>query len=272
MDKQHLGWSLNKRDPKTITQLMPWWQLLYEHYFRVTTDGWENIPDGQVLLVGSHNGGLASPDMSMMMYDWFRRFGTERLVYGLMHPSAWAVYSSLAGIAAKTGAIRANPRMAIAALEKGASLLVYPGGAEDIFRPYCERNKIKFMGRTAFIKLALRYSLPIAPLIAKGAHETFFVIADLYEQAKQLHDWGLFPWIFDIDPQTFPIYLGLPWVLGIGPLLNIPIPQQIHTRVCQPIYFEHYGEEASRDRTYVSECYEKVVNTMQTELDLLYAQ
>lgn len=272
MDRADLGWSLDERDPETIEKLMPVWKWLYDHYFRVTTDGWENIPDGQVLLVGSHNGGLAAPDMSMMIYDWFRHFGTERLVYGLMHPSAWQVYQGLAKLVAKTGAIRANPHMAIAALNKGASVLVYPGGAEDVFRPYSERSKIKFVGRTGFIKLALRYSLPIVPLISKGAHESLFVIADLYEQAKQLHDLGIFPWIFDIDPQTFPIYLGLPWILGIGPLLNIPLPTQIHTRVCPPIYFDRYGTDASGDRYYVSECYEKVVNTMQKELDLLYQQ
>ncbi len=272
MDRADLGWSLDERDPEIIEKLMPVWKWLYDHYFRVTTDGWENIPDGQVLLVGSHNGGLASPDLSMMTYDWFRHFGTERLVYGLMHPTGWTVYNDLAQIVAKVGAIRAHPRMAIAAIEKGASVLVYPGGAEDVFRPYSERTKIKFVGRTGFIKLALKYNLPIVPLIAKGAHETLFIIADLYEQVKQLHDWGLFPWIGGIDPQTFPIYLGLPWIVGIGPLMNIPIPQQIHTRVCPPIYFDKYGESVSKDRAYVAECYDKVVTTMQKELDLLYQE
>lgn len=270
MDKKSLGWSLSERNPQTIKQLMPIWQWLYEHYFRVTTDGWENIPEGQVLLVGSHNGGLASPDMSMMIYDWFRCFGTERLVYGLMHPTAWTIYPELAKIVAQVGAVQAHPRMAIAALDAGASVLVYPGGAEDVFRPYGEREKIKFVGRTGFIKLALRYSLPIVPLIARGAHETLFVIADIYKPIKQLNEWGLLPWIYGIDPKTFPIYLGLPWGLAIGPLLNIPLPQQIHTRVCKPIYFERYGNEASRDRQYVTECYEKVVTIMQKELDLLY--
>jgi len=270
MDKQYFGWSLRERDPDTIKQLMPFWEFLYKYYFRVETSGWENIPPGQVLLVGSHNGGLAAPDMVMMMYDWFRRYGTERLVYGLMHPNAWGAYQGLTSLAAKTGAIRANPNMAIKAIESGASVLVYPGGAEDVFRPYQERDKIKFVGRKGFIKLALRYSLPIIPLIAKGAHETIFVIADLYQEIKELHQQGLFPWILDIDPQIFPLYLGLPWGLAFGPLPNIPLPVPMTTRVCSPIYFEHSGIEASNDRNYVTECYELVVNAMQKELDILY--
>lgn len=268
----YFGWSLEERDPKTIEKLMASWGWFYDYYFRVQTDGWENIPDGQVLLVGSHNGGLAAPDMIMMMYDWFRNFGTERLVYGLMHPSAWVVYQPIAELIAKAGAIRANPNLAISAFEKGASVLVYPGGAQDVFRPYWQKDKIEFAGRKGFIKLALRQEVPIVPLISKGAHDTLIVLADLYQPAKQLHEWGLFPWFFDLDPTVFPIYLGLPWLLSIGPLPNFPLPSQIHTHVCRPIIFDKYGQDAARDRDYVEQCYYQVLNQMQKELDILYAQ
>ncbi len=268
----YFGWSLEERNAKVIEELMPKWQWFYENYFQVKTDGWKHVPDGQVLLVGSHNGGLAAPDMVMMMYDWFRRFGTQRLVYGLMHPNAWTVYQPIAKLAAQTGALRANPRMAIAALAKGASVLVYPGGAQDVFRPYTHRDRIEFMGRKGFIKLALRQGIPIVPLIAKGAHETLIVLGDFYQQAKQLHEWGIFPWLLDLDPQVFPIYLGLPWGLAIGPLPNFPLPVPIHTRVCPPIRFDRYGQEAASDRAYVTRCYQQVVTQMQEELDRLYAE
>lgn len=270
--KGYFGWSLEERDPKTIEELMQTWSWFYDYYFRVQTDGWENVPDGQVLLVGSHNGGLAAPDMMMMMYDWFRNFGTERLAYGLMHPSAWVVYQPIAQFAAKAGAIRANPNLAIAAFEKGASVLVYPGGAQDVFRPYWQRDKIEFAGRKGFIKLALRQEVPIVPLISKGAHETIIVLADFYQQVKQLHEWGLFPWFFDLDPKVFPIYLGLPWLFSLGPLPNFPLPSQIHTRVCRPIIFKKYGQEAARDRDYVDQCYHQVVNQMQKDLHILYSE
>lgn len=270
--KSDFGWSLEKRNPQLIKQMMPFWGWLYDHYFRVTTDGWENIPDDQVLLVGSHNGGLAAPDMVMMMYDWFRRFGTERLAYGLMHPNAWTIYQPIAPLAAATGAIRANPHMAIAAFKKGASVLVYPGGAQDVFRPYAERKKIEFAGRKGFIKLALRQEVPIVPVISKGAHETIIVLVEIYKQVSKLNEQGLFPWLFDLDPKVFPIYLGLPWLLAIGPLPNIPLPSQIHTRICKPIVFEKYGKSAASDREYVDQCYHQVVDEMQNQLDILYAE
>ncbi len=266
------GWSLDNRDPQTIKAFLPLWEWFYQHYFHVKTDGWEHISLKQpVLLVGSHNGGLASPDTIMMMVDWFRRFGVERPVYGLMHPSVWQVNPQAGRLAARLGAVRANPQMAIAALQRGASVLVYPGGAQDVFRPYAQRHQIHFAGRKGFIKLALREKVPIIPLIATGAHETLIVLKDCYEQIKLLHEWGL-PWLYDTDPEVFPLYLGLPWGLGIGPLPNIPLPVPIHTRVCAPIVFERYGRKAVSDRVYVDACYDLVVQQMQQALDGLVAE
>ncbi|MGD1909959.1 MAG: lysophospholipid acyltransferase family protein [Rivularia sp. (in: cyanobacteria)] len=263
------GWSLEERDPKLIESFMPIREWLYRHYFRVETDGWQHIPiKEQVLMVGSHNGGLAAPDMMMMMYDWFRRYGTERLVYGLMHPYVWKVSPPIANLAQKTGAIAAHPKPASAALEKGASVLVYPGGAFDVFRLHNQRYQINFANNKSFIKLALIHEVPIIPAISVGAHDTLIVLADIHELMKQFHDWGL-PWLYDLDPIVFPVYLGLPWGLAIGPLPNIPFPVQIHTRICKPIVFDKYGKDVAKNRDYVDACYDLVYTEMQQELDCL---
>jgi 1-acyl-sn-glycerol-3-phosphate acyltransferase len=263
------GWSLEERDPQFIESMMPIWEWFYRYYFRVKTDGWHHIPtSGKVMLVGSHNGGIASPDMVMMVYDWFRHFGTKRLVYGLMHPYAWKVSPSLAKLVQKVGAITAHPKTASAAFDKGASVLVYPGGQYDLFRPHSERYQIHLANHKGFIKLALKEKVPIIPVISVGAHDTLIVLGDFYPIMKQLHQWGL-PWLYQVDPGVFPIYLGLPWGLAIGPLPNIPLPVQIHTRVCSPIVFEKYGAQAASDRDYVDACYNLVNHQMQQELDRL---
>jgi 1-acyl-sn-glycerol-3-phosphate acyltransferase len=263
------GWSLEERDPEVIEQLLPFYGWFYENYFRVRTDGWEHIPSqGQVLLIGSHNGGLAAPDMLMMVYDWFRHFGTERLAYALMDPKVWKFLPGLARLATQVGAIQPHPQIAIAALRRGASLLIYPGGIQDVFRPYSLRNTIYFCGHRGFIKLALQQEIPIVPLISYGAHSTLFVLADLYPQLQQLRQLG-FPWWAGIDLGACPIYLGLPWGLAVGPWPNIPLPISLHTRVCPAIVFERYGEAAAHDRDYVHQCYDLVCHLMQAELDRL---
>lgn len=263
------GWSLVERDPKTIEQLMPFWEWFYRYYFQVKSDGWQNLDSGQqVLIVGSHNGGLASPDMVMMIYDWFKHFGTERPIYGLMHPTVWKINQDVAQLAVKVGAVQANPKMAIAALQTGASVLVYPGGAQDVFRPHWQRYQIQLAGRKGFIKLALRQKVPIVPAISVGAHDSLVVLTDCYEQAKRLHELGM-PWVLDTDPVVFPIYFGLPWGIALGPLPNFPLPVPMHTRVCRPIVFDRYGEKAASDRHYVEECYQRVEREMQQQLDQL---
>jgi 1-acyl-sn-glycerol-3-phosphate acyltransferase len=265
------GRSLDIRNPKLIEALQPLWGWFYEHYFHVETEGWEHIPAGQVIFVGSHNGGIASPDMFMMLYDWFKRFGTERLVYGLMHPTIWKVSPPLAFMAELIGAIAAHPKVALAALDRNASILVYPGGAQDVFRPFHQRDQIYLAERKAFIKIALQRQLPIVPVVSWGAHDTLVVLANIYPLLEQLHLRGM-PWPFGIDPEVFPIYLGLPWGLAIGPLPNIPWSRPIATRVGAPIYFDRYGVEAARDRAYVDACYVRVRDQMQRELNTLIAK
>ena len=267
--RQSLG---SLRNLVVIQRMMPLMGWFYRHYFRVQTSGWQNIPpQGQLMLVGSHNGGLATPDLPMFFYDWISRFGDERRVYGLAHAKMWHAYPLLADLAARMGAIPFYARNAMAIIHQGDSLLVYPGGGQDAFRPHRLRDRIHFCDRTGFLRLALWHSLPIVPLISWGSHDTLIVLADCYEQVKRLHQRGL-PWVLGIDPEVFPIYLGLPWGLAVGPLMNIPLPARIHTRVLEPIYFEHTGYEASRDRTYVRHCYEQVVTTMQDQLDRLAAE
>lgn len=263
------GLSLDDRDPRVIEQLLPFFDWVYHYYFRVKTDGWEHIPRaGKVLLVGSHNGGLAAPDTVMTTYQWFRSFGTERLAYALMEPKIWQVFPGLARLATQVGTIQAHSHLAIAALERNAAVLIYPGGMQDVFRLHALRNTVCFFSQKGFIKLALMQEAPIIPVISHGAHDTLIVLANVYPQIKQLHEWGM-PWPFGIDPGTFPIYLGLPWGLAIGPLPNIPLPVQLHIRICPMIIFERYGHEVIHDQDYVDECYENVCRIMQHELDRL---
>jgi 1-acyl-sn-glycerol-3-phosphate acyltransferase len=265
------GRSLEDRNPAVIERLLPAFEPIYHHYFQVRTDGWEQMPEGQVLLIGSHNGGLAAPDTVMVTYDWFQHFGTERLVYALMEPRIWQAMPALARLATQVGCLRADPHMAIAALERGASLLIYPGGAKDVFRPYPLRHQVCFNGQKGFIKLALEYELPIVPLISYGAHDTLWVLAEIHDQLEAIAG-GHFPWPFGFDPGVFPIYLGLPWGLAIGPLPNIPLPKPLHTRVCPPIRFDRTGHAAAHDTAYVEDCYHHVRQRMQAALDALVAE
>ena len=49
------------------------------------------------------------------------------------------------------------------------SLLAYPGGEKESFRPYKDRKKIDFYQRKGFIRLALRSDVPMVPIVSVGA-------------------------------------------------------------------------------------------------------
>ncbi len=149
--------------------------------------------------------------------------------------------------------------------------MVYPGGAQDVFRPFYQRDQIQLGDRKGFVKIALQRHLPIVPTVSWGAHETLLVLADIYPLVERLHELGM-PWLLGIDPEVFPLYLGLPWGIAFGPLPNIPSPRPIAMRVSAPIYFEQYGAEAVRDRAYVDAGYWQVHLQMQDDLNHLVAR
>ncbi|MFP4133741.1 MAG: 1-acyl-sn-glycerol-3-phosphate acyltransferase [Halothece sp.] len=259
---------LDQRDPRALQSFLPVWQFLYDWYFRVETEGWHHLPQkGSFLVVGSHNGGLAAPDLSMFLFDWVRRFGTGRPAYGLMQREAFNSARMLTSVA-RVGAVPATVAMATAAFKREAPVLVYPGGVDDVFRPYSKRNQIELAGRKGFIKLALRENVPIIPIVSVGAHETLVVLTDCKELMNFLRQLDL------VDASTpitrvFPIYLGLPWGIAMGFAPNIPLPTKIYTKVCDPIHFKRSGREAARDRAYVDACYQQVYEAMQSSLDQL---
>lgn len=265
------GWSFDKRDTAFIKSVMPLWSWTYHNYFHVETSGWHNIPAEKVLFVGSHNGGLASPDLGMFLYEWFSRFGTERPLFGLMHREMWRNSPAASAIVEKIGAIEAHPKVAIEAFRHGASVLVYPGGGIDAFRPFYQWKEINFANRRAFIKLALREKVPIVPIISVGAHHTFYVLADFAPLLQALIKKGM-PWPL-MDPEVLPISLGFPQGISIGPSPNIPLPRKIYLRMGKPIYLVKPGDEQTHySNQFVEECYHHVFNSMQRDLDQLISE
>ena len=50
-----------------------------------------------------------------------------------MHPTVWQVSPDIASMAVQCGALKAHPKMAIAALRKNAPVLVYPAALKMFF-------------------------------------------------------------------------------------------------------------------------------------------
>jgi 1-acyl-sn-glycerol-3-phosphate acyltransferase len=182
--KRQLFRDLEKVDPRFTARIMPFLEGLYKYYFRCDVDGWENVPEEKVMFIGNHNG-LLTFEVLMMFYAWWERFHGARRALGLAHVVALE-NPFFRWIIPKLGAIPASPELALEALKRDYSLLVYPGGEKEAFRPFKDRKKIDFFQRKGFIRIALEAKVPIVPVVSIGAHETYVIFDRGEEIAEKL--------------------------------------------------------------------------------------
>lgn len=254
---------LDDRDPAFIRYQLPGMWLFTTLYFRAEVSGFERIPEeGPVLFVGNHSGGNMTPDSMVFMLAFNTYFGVERPVYALAHAlvTSWPVIGKLAS---KWGIVTAGPKAAKAALQRGASVLVYPGGDVDAHRPWAARHEIRFDGRKGFLRTAKETGAPIVPVVAVGGHDTYLPLSDGRRLAK----------ILRLDKlarlKVLPISLALPWGLNIGDFGgHVPLPAKIRMEVLDPIdVVDQFGDDADSD-----EAYAYVTGLMQEALTALAAE
>lgn len=254
---------LDQRDEEFIRYQLPGMWLFSTIYFRAEVTGFDRIPeDGPVLFVGNHSGGNMTPDSMVFMLAFNTYFGVERPVYALAHAlvTSWPIIGKLAG---KWGIITAGPGAARDALERGACVLVYPGGDVEAHRPWSARHEIRFDGRKGFLRLAKEAGVPIVPVVSVGGHDTYLPLSDGRRLAKLLR----------LDKlarlKVLPISLALPWGLNIGDFGgHLPLPAKIRMEVLDPIDLtDRFGDDADSD-----EAYEHVTERMQEALTALAAE
>lgn len=248
------------RDPAFIRRVMPLLGVLYDHYFRAETEFVEPFVEGPCLAVANHNAMTGTPDMFCHMLAFWRTYSPERQAYGLMHdlpfglPGAGAMLNAM-------GALRAAPTNAVQVLDRGAAVLVFPGGDLDACRPYSRRYEIEFGKRRGFVRIALRQGVPIVPIVSAGAHHSLYVMTDGRGLAEALHLPEILRW------NVAPIGFALPWGLfAIVPVPHLPPPVKIHTRILAPIR-PNLPPSAADDPDAVEHVFQLVKNTMQATMD-----
>jgi 1-acyl-sn-glycerol-3-phosphate acyltransferase len=256
---------LDQRDPAFIADELSWLGPLTDAWFAPDIGGLEHLPDRGALCVGTHNGGLMAPDMFSLMVAFWRAFGPERPAYGLAHDQSFRT-PWVGSWLSKLGAVPARPGHARTLLARGASVLVYPGGEIDAFKPYRERHQVKFADRNGFVRTALRARVPIVPVISTGAHEGLLILTDGAELARVS---GLKRWA---RIEVFPVALCLPWGVAASPFfVYLAVPTRVRVRLLPPIDLG-LGPEAADDEATVRAISEQVQVTMQRGLDALVAE
>jgi 1-acyl-sn-glycerol-3-phosphate acyltransferase len=249
---------LDARDTDYIRETLPGLWMLASLYFRADVRGLHHIPpEGPVLLVGNHSGGMMAPDLFVFVLAFSTYFGVERRFYQLAHNGV--VAGPTGRLVRRYGTVAADPRNAELALRSGAAVLVYPGGDYEVFRPSWESGRIDFGGRKGFIRLALKMNVPICPIVSIGSQETALFLS----RGERLARLARLDRIMRL--KTAPFMLALPFGLMPGVFGHIPLPSKITIQALPRIDLrEQYGEDPD-----LQEVYEDILARMQDVLSSL---
>lgn len=252
IDHERLG----LRDGEYVARVMPLLRLVCKLWFRSDVRGIEHVPDGGVLLVSNHSGGLIAMDVPVIAVAFAEHFG-GRPLYCLAHDLLFVGQASEP--MRKAGFIPATRESAAQALRAGAATIVFPGGDHDAFRPTWDRNKIDFAGRTGYVRTAIEAGVPIVPVVSIGGQEDQLhlsrgeLIAKLLGLEKRLRT------------KYLPVTFGFPFGLTLAFPANLPLPTKISTRVLEPIDIEaEFGPDPD-----IGEVDREVRERMQRTLDEL---
>jgi 1-acyl-sn-glycerol-3-phosphate acyltransferase len=254
--------ALRERDPAYIRRSLPFTWPLIAAWFRPEIRGLERIPaDGPVLLVGNHSGGNVAPDTLALTLGFYRHFGLERPFFQLAHHLVMT--APWLSLLRKYGTIEASWKNARAAVDRGAAVLVYPGGDWEAHRPSWHGHRVEFAGRAGFVRLALAANVPIVPVVSIGGQETALFLTRGESLARAL---GLDR---RFRLKVLPVSLALPWGLDVGDFFgHIALPAKITIEVLEPIDIRaRFGPDPDPDSVY-----EAITGLMQRTLDALAAE
>lgn len=252
------------RDPAFILRMMPFLDVALA-YFDAEIRGFDRLPEhGPMLIVANHSGGIYMPDYWAFFRHWVRVRGIDEPLVPLGFDFLFGI-PGLGDAVRRLGTVPASPTNAARLLQAGHSVMVFPGGDADDYRPWTERHRVDLHGHSGFIRVALREQVPVIPVVSHGSHDAIFVVA----RGEALARWlGL----ERLRINVLPLVAGLPWGVAPAPLPTWPLPAKVTVQVCEPFDWTHIDRDQAEDPAVVQHCYEETLGRMQSSLDQLVAE
>ncbi len=237
--------------PETAKAAFPWFYALYRFYFRVRSQGHENIPtDGPAVLVANH-GGLLPFDAAMGVIDILLHTDPPRLARAIV--DRWAGELPWINVFfARVGQVIGTRENFADLLDDGQPVLVFPEGTEGIGKSITQRYRLQNF-RVGFIEQALRARAPIVPVAFIGTDDQAPILYNLKPLARRL------------GVPVAPITPTFPW---LGPLGLLPYPVSYRIRYGEPLCIhERFGPEGASDTRLVRYLANQVRRSVQLLVD-----
>ncbi|WP_250656157.1 lysophospholipid acyltransferase family protein [Alkalimarinus coralli] len=154
-----------------------------ELYFSPKSIGTDNIPkDRPVLFVGNHTiYGVFDPMLivkSIYQHSGvFPRSLADHMHFGV---PLWTRYIKSMGI------VEGTREICSALMQDRQSVLVFPGGAREVFKRKGESYKLVWKARVGFVKMAIQHGYDIVPFASVGPDDALSVLLDANDIAKGL--------------------------------------------------------------------------------------
>lgn len=245
--------------PTTVSRLM----ALRRWYFRPRFVGLETLDlHRPALFVGNHTlyGLIDVPLMIEHLYTqhglYLRSLGDR----GHFAVPGWR------DILVRGGMVLGTPQNCDALMEAGESILVFPGGAREVWRRKGEQYTLIWKQRLGFVRQAIRHGYDIIPFGALGADECYTILADaddLQQRSplRQLRQTTAMP-AFLRGGDMIP-----PLAHGIGPT-PLPRPQRLYFGFGQRIPTSPYAGREN-DEAILWQVRNQVAGDVQRQLDAL---
>jgi 1-acyl-sn-glycerol-3-phosphate acyltransferase len=234
-------------DEEFALALRPFFDFLYDRWWRVETTGVANVPaTGRAMLVANH-AGILPWDGTMVSLAIQREHPQPRFPRYLVLDWAFTL-PFVSVVMRKAGGVVASPYNAARLLEQDELVAVFPEGAKGAGKDFSERYRLQRFGRGGFVEIALRARAPMIPVAVVGSEEIYPKVGESSLLARAIGA----PY-FPITP-TFPL---------LGPLGAVPLPSKWRIEFGEPIPTEHYGPDAAEDRALVFELSERVRDEVQ---------
>ena len=192
---------------------------LYDHYFRVTAHGLENIPaEGRVLLIGNHSGQLPMDGVLVGVAAATNELG-PRLARAMIE-RFFPTVPWLGNYLNALGGVIGDPVNCSKMLEMEEAIIVFPEGVRGSGKLYKHRYQLQRFGN-GFMHLAMNHKTPIVPVGIVGCEETMPALTNLAPLAR---------------------LLGLPYLPLVPSLL--PLPARVYLNFGEPMWFEPGANEA----------------------------
>jgi len=216
-------------DPHVAVWAVAIGRWFYRNYFRVESEGIENIPATRALVIANHGGQLPVEGF-MLGTTVALEADPPRVLRGMVE--RWMpTIPFISPLFFRCGQIVGTREDCTSLLNRDEAVMVFPEGTRGSGKTLWDAYELQRFGH-GFMRIALATGTPIIPVGIVGHEESIPSVAKLASLSKLL---GI-PYVY--VPASLPF---------LGPLALLPMPTKFYIQIGEPMFFEGSPDATERE-------------------------